>query len=249
MNNDYKNYDIAFHNQLIELINKVNKLEKNNIKEASKIIFNSIKNKGILHIFATGHSHMFGEEMFYRAGGLVQIDPILIPHLMQHEGAVSSTKYERLENMAEIIYNGLDVIEGEPFIIVSNSGINAVPIEMAEIVKKNEHPLIVITSVDASKKLASRVKSGKHLYEYGNVIIDNHMPYGDGIIESKYGKIGSTSSIIGSYIAQMLVLEIISLYEQNNMIPPIYMSANIDGGDEHNKKLYEEYKKRIRSLY
>lgn len=242
-------YSKEFNNNLNKLFEEVLSKEEDNIKKAAKIMFDTMKNKGIVHVFATGHSHMFCEELFYRAGGLVQIDPVLNPYLMQHEGAVSSTKYERLEGIAKIIYEGIDLNENEAFIIVSNSGINAVPIEMAKIVKENNHPLIVLTSKEASSKLKSRCKDGSHLYEYGDVVIDNHVPYGDGLVENKYGRIGSASSIVSNYIAQRLVLEIISLYEENNMEPNIYFSANTEGGDKHNIEALKEYQKRIRRLY
>ena len=244
-----KNYVNEFEIKVKEYLELINNDEKDNIRKAAEIIFESMKAGHILHVFATGHSHMFAEELFYRAGGLIQINPILNPFLMQHEGAVSSTKYERLEGISKIIYEGLDVDKEDVFIIVSNSGINAVPIEMAKIVKENNHKLIVLTSLDSSKNLKSRVNDGSHLYEYGDVVINNHMPYGDCLVESKYGRIGSASSIMGSYIAQKIVLEIISLYEKNNLEPSIYMSANTEGGDKHNKEAYEKYKKRIRSLY
>ena len=244
-----RNYVNEFETKVNEALDIINKEEKDNIRKAAELIFAAMKNGHILHVFATGHSHMFAEELFYRAGGLIQINPILNPYLMQHEGAVSSTKYERLEGLSKIIYEGLDLESEDIFIIVSNSGINAVPIEMAKIVKENKHQLIVVSSLDSSKKLKSRVKDGSHLFEYGDVVINNHMPYGDCLVESKYGRIGSASSIIGSYIAQRLVLEIISLYEENNLEPAIYKSANTEGGDKHNKEAYEKYKKRIRSLY
>lgn len=238
-----------FTSKVKELIDIVYNKEKDNIKASAKLIFESIKDGGVLHVFATGHSHMLAEEMFYRAGGLVAIDPILRPFLMQHEGAISSTKFERLPGIAKVVYDGLELQEGEPFIVVSNSGINAVPIEFAQIAKENNHKVIVITSVESSKKLNSRALDGRHLYECGDIVIDNHVPHGDGIVDTKYGNVGAVSSIICSYIAQSLVLEIINLYMENDMIPPIYMSANLAGGDEHNKKVYEEYKKRVKSLY
>ena len=82
-----------------------------------------------------------------------------------------------------------------------------------------------------------------------DIVIDNHVPHGDGVIDTKYGNIGAVSSIVCSYIAQSLVIEIVNLYIENDLVPPIYMSANISGGDEHNKNIYEEYKKRVKSLY
>ncbi len=237
-----------FGNIIKKLINDVDTLEDKNIKEAAKIIYNCMKNEGILHVFATGHSHMFSEELFYRAGGLVQIDPILIPPLMQHEGAITSTKLERVSGMASKIYQELDLKKGEPFIIVSNSGINSVPVEMANICKENGHPVIVITSMDMTKKVQPRNNLGLHLYELGDVVIDNHAPLGDGVIKFSYGQSGSCSSILGNFIAQRLVLEVIDLYNKDGVIPPIYLSANLPGGDEHNALLYEKYQKRIKSL-
>lgn len=232
-----------------DIIDEVFEKEQQNIKEAASIIFESIKDNGVLHVFATGHSHMLAEEMFYRAGGLVAIDPVLRPFLMQHEGAISSTKFERLTGIAEIVFDGLDVKENDPFIVVSNSGINSVPVEFAQIAKKKGHKVIVITSVESSKNLKARTVDGKHLYDAGDIVIDNHVPHGDGVIETKYGNTGAVSSIVCSYIAQSLVIEIINLFIENNIVPPIYMSANLKGGDEHNKKIYEEYKKRVKSLY
>lgn len=239
-----------FTQKINELIHAIDRDESENIKKAAKIIFESMKRDGLLHVFSTGHSHMMAEELFYRAGGLVQVDPILEPILMQHEGAYRSTQMERLSGLAEVVFNGLDVKDGEPFLIVSNSGINAVPIEMAECAKKRGNPVIVVTSVSSSEKLASRTKSGKHLYELGDVVIDNHSPNGDGLLLTKDGQlVGASSTIVCSYIAQRLVIDIVNDYEEEGLEPAIYKSANTVGGDEHNKEILTRFKGRIRSLY
>ena len=239
----------VFTNSIINLLKELEEKEIQNIDEASQIMFEAMKNDKIVHIFATGHSHMFAEEMFYRAGGLVQINPILEPFLMQHEGAVRSTQFERLSGIAKLIYNSLDIKEGEPMIIVSNSGINSVPVEMAEIAKENNHPVIIVTSATVSKDLKARTVNNKKLYEIGDVVIDNHSPYGDGVVNTKFGQIGSTSTILNSYIAQMLVLKIVEKYDKEGLVPPIYQSANTPGGDEHNKYLYDKFKSRVKPLY
>ena len=171
------------------------------------------------------------------------------PFLMQHEGAVRSTRFERLSGVAQIVFNSVDVRKGEPFMVVSNSGINAVPIEMAECAQKNGNRVIVVTSKKASEQSNSRVQSGKHLYDYGEVVIDNHCPNGDGVIECGNEKVGAVSTIACSYIAQRLVIDIVKLYRQDGLEPAIYRSANTVGGDEHNKDIYDEYRSRIRSLY
>lgn len=239
--------------QYLQEVNKILELvtneEEENINFAAKLMFESLKKNDLVHVFATGHSHMFAEELFYRSGGLVGINPILEPCLMQHEGAVRSTQLERLSGLAKTIYDSVDKKPQEPFIIVSNSGINSVPVEMAELAKSDQHPVIVITSVNSSKNSKARTVNNKKLYEVADIVIDNHVPYGDGVFELNKTRIGAVSSIVGSYIAQSLVLKVIELYQTNGLVPPIYQSANTPGGDEHNKVLYEQYKKRIKSLY
>lgn len=236
-------------NKVEELLEQIEKEESENIKKASMVLYKTMKNEQVVHVFATGHSHMFAEELFYRAGGLVQVNPILEPFLMQHEGAVRSTKLERLSGLAKTIYDSINKEDYEPFIVVSNSGINSVPIEMAQLARNDGRKVIGITSVESSKNLKSRTSDNKHLYEVCDIVIDNHTPDGDGAITSKYGKIGALSTILNTYIAQSIVLNVIKLYENDGLIPPIYQSANTIGGDEHNKELYEKYKKRIKSLY
>ena len=104
-------YQDTFTTKVQELISLVDEKESGNIKKASRITLDAFKKKGVLHVFATGHSHMFAEELFYRAGGLVPIDPILIPELMQHVGAITSTKLERVSGKAIEIFKSLDLKE------------------------------------------------------------------------------------------------------------------------------------------
>lgn len=238
-----------FLKEVNNLLTEVATEEKVNIENAAKLMFDSLSKNNLVHVFATGHSHMFCEELFYRSGGLVGINPILVPALMQHEGAIRSTKLERMTGFAKEIFDSVDKLDNEPFIIVSNSGINCVPVEMAEIARSNGHPVIVITSVNSSKNSKARTLDNKKLYEVADIVIDNHVPYGDGVFDNNGTKVGAVSSIIGNFIAQSLVLEVIKLYNDLGLTPPIYQSANTIGGDEHNKLLYENYKGRIKSLY
>lgn len=241
-------YAKTFTSDVLDLITLVDMKETTNINKAAKVMSDAINSGKVVHVFATGHSHMFAEELFYRSGGLVPINPILVPKLMQHEGAITSTKLERKTGLAKEIYDTLDLKEGEPFIIISNSGINAVPIEMARLARSNNHKVIVITSVASSRNLPSRMDDSSHLYDYGDVVIDNHIPYGDYLVDTKSGRSGSASSIIGSFIAQRLVLEVINISEKEGFTPKIFQSANIEGGDKHNIDLVKEYQERIKPL-
>ncbi len=240
-----------FTEKVFELIESIDEFETCNIEKASEVIFQSMKNGGLWHVFSTGHSHMVAEELFYRAGGLAQVNPILEPFLMQHEGAYRSTKFERLPGIAEIIFDSSDIKKGEPILIVSNSGINSVPIEMADFAKQNGNPVIVLTSLKVSQESVSRDVKGRHLYDMADIIIDNHCPRGDGVINGLENgvKVGAVSTLASSYIAQRLVLSIVERYKKEGLMPPIYLSANVESGDQHNESLVSSVKGRVRCLY
>ena len=233
-----------------ELLDRVDKHQQEPIQKAGEIIYQSMKNGGLFHVFCTGHSHMIAEEFFYRAGGLIPVNPLLMPFLMQHEGAVSSTKFERLSGVAKVVFEGADIRKGEPILIASNSGINAVPIEMAMLAKENGNPVIALTSAAVSKEAKSRHASGKRLFEMGDVVLDTGVPKGDSVIDCGNGlKTGSVSSIVSLYVVQKLALEVAALFVKNGEEPPIFKSANVPGGDEYNEKLLKKFKGRIRCLY
>jgi len=240
-----------YKDKVINLINEIETTQQVNISKAGALIGQSLSNDGILHVFSTGHSHMIAEELFYRAGGLIQVDPILDPNLMLHEGPIKSTALERLPGYAEAIFSTVNFKEGEPIIIVSNSGINVVPVEMAILARKHGMKVIAVTSTSISSALKPRHPSGMKLMNAGDVVIDNCLKDGDAVLDlpGTGQKVGAVSSIAAMYIAQRIVLSVISEYIKNGQVPPVFMSANIPGGDEHNAKLTNRYKNKIRNLY
>ncbi|HHW48155.1 MAG TPA: SIS domain-containing protein [Clostridiaceae bacterium] len=243
--------DNRFNVLVTNLLNEIEKTQNEVIKEAGKVISEAIENGGVLHAFSTGHSHMVVEEMFYRAGGLMPVNPILDPALMLHEGAFKSTKIERLSGYASVIFESVKFQKGEPILIISNSGINPVPVEMALLSKQNGQRVIAITSVTLSRSLQSRHDSGKKLMDIADYVIDNCIKDGDASIEiEEYGqRVGAVSSIVGIYIAQKLVISVVNEFLKKGKKPPIFMSANVPGGDEHNAYYINKYSERIRGLY
>ena len=240
-----------FKDVVLDLINEIETAQHENIGKAGVLIGQSLNNEGILHVFSTGHSHMIVEELFYRAGGLIQVNPIFDTNLMLHEGPIKSTVLERLPGYAAAIFKTISFNQGDPIIIMSNSGINVVPIEMALLAKENGMKVIVITSVKISSTLKSRHMSGMKLMDTADVVIDNCLKDGDAVLEipGTGQKVGAVSTIAAMYIAQRIVLGVINEFLKNGKVPPVFMSANIPGGDEHNAKLIEKYKSKIKNLY
>lgn len=229
------------------------KLEENQIKkiyEAAELVFNVIKNDGIIHVFGTGHSHMLAEEPFYRAGGLVPINPILETSLMLHEGALKSSQMERLEGYAEILAEHHKICSKDMIIISSNSGRNAVPVEMGLAARKRGLKVVAITSLAHSQKVKSRHSSGKRLFEVADIVIDNCGIPGDAILEVQglAQRIAATSTVTGVVIINTIIAEAIERLLMEGITPPIFQSANSDGGEQLAQRLVQNMNGRIKSF-
>jgi uncharacterized phosphosugar-binding protein len=193
---------------------------------------------------------MLGEELFYRAGGLAPISPILIEDLMLHNGAVRSSQLEKENDFAQYFMTNVKIQPEDVVIVASTSGRNPVPIDVAEFAKNKGAFVISITSYVYTKTVASRHKSGKYLYNTADLSIDNHIMVGDALMEheSLAVSFGSGSTVMGTAIVNGIMVEAISLMIENNFEPPIFKSGNADGAEVHNRELINKYKGRIPML-
>jgi len=232
------------------MLNDVERDEIDAIQAAAEITYQSLKNGGLLHVFSTGHSHMIVEELFYRAGGLVPVNPILDNSLMLHEGAITSTKNERILGLAENILKNAGLKKDDTILISSNTGINNVPVEAAIYAKRMGLTVICVTSLAASRYLTSRHCGGMKLYEVSDIVIDNHAPLGDGLLSlPTTGQItGGASTFSSLFIAQRIVLKVENLYLSEGVNPPIFKSANLPKGDEYNETISQLYKHVVKAL-
>lgn len=239
-----------YFKRIKDLMDLVEKDESDSIKKAAEQVADCIQRNGLVHVFGCGHSHMLAEELFYRAGGLVPINPILIEDLMLHNGAVRSSELEKTNDLAEKFMENVKIQPGDVIFVVSTSGRNPVPIDVANISKKQGALVIAITSHDYAKSQQSRHKSGKYLYNQADISIDNHIQIGDALMHEPSLNIsfGSGSTIIGMTIANGIMVEAVNIMLGHHFIPPIFKSGNVDGSLEHNKVLIDKYKDRIPML-
>lgn len=239
---------LDYINNIESLIREIKEKQTGAIKESAGIIAKSLMAGGMLYAFGTGHSHMLVEELFYRAGGLARVYPILDEGLMLHSGAAKSTSLERLYGYAKILLDDYPVKEGDVIIIASNSGRNAVTIEMAIEAKKRGLKVLTLTSMKHSKSASSRHSSGKNLYELADVVIDNCGCIGDASIQfNELGNVGPTSTVIGALLLQAIICETVEIMLASNVTPEVCVSSNVGSGD-NNQILIEKYKKQIRCL-
>jgi uncharacterized phosphosugar-binding protein len=189
---------------------------------------------------------MIALELFVRAGGLANVNAMLDSLGLTAEGARRSADIERVEGLAKIIWNQHQVKLGDVMIVISNSGRNAMPIEMALIAKEKGLKVLAITSMEQTQKFPSRHSSGLKLYEIADLVIDNRVPSGDGLLNIDGTLTGAISSLAGIFVVNLMVSEGMRIAVDRGIKLPIYYSQNIDGYS--NDRLYKMYEGRIKHL-
>lgn len=230
-------------NYVAKILEEVTETQCENLEKAAELVAESCMKGGRFYVFGSGHSHMIAEETYVRAGGLAYVKAILPPELMLHEMPSKSTWLERLDGYSKAILKLYKVDENDTIMIISNSGRNNVPVEMALEAKKLGAKVIAMTSMKHSTQTTSRHSSGKKLYEIADVILDNGAEKGDAAyyIDGLDTPVGATSDTIGTALAQALIVETISKLVERGHEAPVFKSSNVDGADDYNSELYDKY--------
>jgi uncharacterized phosphosugar-binding protein len=219
------------------------------IKDAAAVLVEAIEMEGVVHTFGSGHSALVAQEIFCRAGGIVPVNAILDPSFLVSYGAMRSTNMERLPGAASISLAGHQIRSGDAAIIISNSGKNQAPVEMALRLKELGVKIIAVTSMKHSASLKSSHPSGKRLFETSDVVIDNHVTIGDAAVSVPGAKalVGPTSTIMGSVIVQSIIVEAVDILAKKGKAPAVFVSVNMEMSNlEELSREYMKYRGRIR---
>ncbi len=239
---------LSYINKVNALIDKAWNSQTDIIGEIVNIISAAIINKNNIYVFGCSHASILAQEVFYRTGGLAVINPIFFEGLNLDVKPVNLTSsLERLHGYAELMLGKINFKEDDILIIHSVSGRNVVPTEMAEYAKKRGVKTIALTNLEYSSQVTSRHNSGKRLFEVCDIVLDNCGEFGDACIsiEGFSEKIAPTSTVVGAALLNAIIVEVVEKLLELGVVPPIFISANVDGGDLHNKKILEEYKDNI----
>lgn len=212
-------------------------------------IAEAIAGDHLLYAFGSGHSHVMAEEIFFRAGGLVRAVPILDPPLMLHGGAQASTQLERREGYAAGVLDRYSVGAGDVVLVVSNSGRNAVPIELALLSQARGARTIAISNPRQSRELGSRHSSGRTLPEVADLVIDNACVIGDACLDlpGMPSKVGPTSTLTGALIVNLMTVRAMELLVERGTPAEIFISSNA-GGEAHNQLVLARLAGRLQHL-
>lgn len=231
--------------------------EEEAIQQAADVIARAVKDDKMVHVIGPGgHSNMAVEEVLWRAGGLLMWNAILDAGTNLIHGAKRSNLIERTPGYAISVLDAYRVGQqpGEVMIIVNAYGINPMTIDTAEECRRRGVTTIAVTSSSFAKLVPAghkaRHPSGKNLYEIVDIYIDNHLPEGDAIVtvEGMDTKTGSTSTFCNCFAMNCISIETVKRMLELGITPPVIMSANMPGGDEHNKAIEDKYIGRIKHL-
>ncbi len=238
-----------YFNKIENIIDTVEKVERDNIEKAITLIFNANISKNSIYIFGASHAGILADEMYYRAGGMITMNAIFGREVMLDRKPITFTsKMERLEGYGTALASTVNFKKDDILILHSVSGRNPVIIDLGLAAKAKGVKIIGLTNLAYSRSVKSRHSSGKHLFEIADIVIDNHGDIGDAAcpIKGTNQKAGPTSTVIGAAILDNIIVETCQRLV-NHGIPeaPIFYSANLDDGDKKNQELIDEYRDMI----
>jgi len=221
-----------------DLIERLRTEEGGNILEAAQLVAHALIAQRTIHIFGTGHSHMLAEELYYRAGGLVNVKPLLFEGLMLHTSALLSTSLERLPGLAAALLRDHPIAPDDVLIVASNSGSNAVTSELVQLAMANGTPVIALTSLTHATSPEARPTTLPRLHELATVVIDNGGAVGDAAVDitGVSSRVSATSTVVGAAILNAVMAEAIQISVDAGVVPDIYESSNTSTGDVSNNR-------------
>jgi uncharacterized phosphosugar-binding protein len=237
--------------QVLRLLQETYARQQETLQTAAIWIADALANDGVLYVFGAAHAGIITEELTYRAGGLAPVSPIFVPGLTCDVRPLPLTSVlERIDGYALAAVKHIPIGAGDVVLVHSVSGRNAAPVEVALYAKQQGAKVIALTALDYSQSVSPRSSTGYRLYEVADLVIDNGAPRGDAIVrlEGFPQPVAPVSTVLGTALVNAIVAEACAILLERGITPPVFMSANLDGGDAHNAKLMERYRGRVQYL-
>lgn len=234
----------AYFHELQRLLDVVLAQENTLLAEAAQMIVSRLQSGGIVQLFGCGHSHLLAQDAFYRAGGLVPVRPITIVPLTLHAGALTSSKNEKDPSIIVRHKDEFQFQENDVCIVISTSGRNNAPIEAAMLAKQSGVLVMSMQSLEYCEQPTRHI-SGKRLEDVVDVVINTHIPIGDGLLHHQQIQYAPASTVIGSAVLQALFSQVIELLAECQEVLPVFESNNVESNKHHNEIMIANYQSRI----
>ncbi|MDP9230306.1 MAG: sugar isomerase domain-containing protein [Bacteroidota bacterium] len=241
------------------IIEKI-KAQQAQIAKAAGWFAESILAGRVVHVFGTGHNRIMVEEMWPRYGSFPGFNPIVELSLTYHNnvtGANGQRQAMFLENvpgLAERILRNFGLDKKDAALVISSSGCNIVPIEIAELFQLQGIKTVVLVSKQHSEKSNSKRGDGKKLTDFADIILDTGAPVGDSMIHipGLETPVSPGSTAGGIMIINCIKAETARLLTEAGH-PPKVLTASVIAGDEKAKQLfenaYDEHAHRMAEVY
>lgn len=237
-----------YFSNISKILDDVLTSQRDSLEKAARAVADANETSHNIFAFGCNHAGLIALELFYRSGGMVTINPIRAPGMMCEVSPMTmSSDMERMAGYGGILLRATPAGGGDILLIHSVSGRNSVTVDMALAAKSLGMTVIAITNMNTTSGVSSRHSSGNKLCDLADILIDNCGCKGDASlsIPGLAEKTAPTSTAVGTVIVNSIVARAIELMIADGFEPPVFMSANLDGGDEHNKKIIEKYKDHI----
>lgn len=218
------------------------------IERGADLFVEAIVSGHRLFAFGASHSFILPMEMIYRTGGLMLVNPIYPLGMdLSVRPLPMTSQVERVEGLGRVLLEGTPAQAGDVLLIASASGRNPIVIDMALAAREHGLTVIGVLALEYNRQSTSRHSSGKLLHELCDLVIDECAPAGDAAVEipGLAQKTGPLSTVLGCTAVNAMIAEVIAKLVAQGVTPPVFLSANLPGGDEHNQRLLADNADRI----
>ncbi len=235
-----------YFQKITELLDEIRTSQADQIEEAASMIANATSSGHTFFAFGCSHSGLLVQDIYYRAGTFMLVYPLFGPGMsLSHDFPPTKTSaMEHLSGLAEVILDASPAKNDDILLLISTSGRNRVPVEMAREAKRRGLKVIALTSMPYSSAVASQDASGAHVHDLADLILNNMAPVGDAafVMNGLPAPIGPVSSITGTAILHAVMSCVVEKWIEMGLTPPVYMSGNLDGGANFNQEMLEKYR-------
>lgn len=238
-----------FFDAAIGLLERVRDEESGRINEAGTVIADAVAAGNKLFAFGAGHSSLPAQDVVYRAGGLALMNFLAVPGTAGIDvmPATLGSALERVDGLAGAVLDSSPASDGDVLVIISLSGRNALPVEMAMNARAIGLKVIGVTSVAYATGTKSRHVSGTFLKDHCDIVLDSKIAVGDAELthEGIEAPFAPASTVVTSAIMQAVMAAAAGELVARGVEPPLLRSGNVDGGHEWNGRVMQEYGDRI----
>ncbi|GGX84776.1 SIS domain-containing protein [Streptomyces hiroshimensis] len=238
-----------FFDAAIGLLQRVRDEEAEHIAAAGSLLADTVADGGRLFVFGAGHSSLPAQDVVYRAGGLALINLLAVPGVVGLDvvPATLGSALERVNGLAGAVLDTSPVQSGDVLIVISLSGRNPLPVEMAMNARALGVRVIGVTSLAYAEHTRSRHSSGTFLKDHCDLVIDSKIATGDAELTADgiAAPFAPASTVVTSALMQAVVAAAAGELAARGIDPPMLRSGNVDGGHEWNGRVLSEYGDRI----